>query len=159
MKRIAIMLLLASGMVAANVLPSAADSMQSSSMMATMPKCAAGDPVVGMNMMTKMYMTHDQIEDQDGRNNPVANAGRDDQESREDDVHVAGEGDGRQIDDEAYVGGFLEVAFDRLLRPTATRSIPSSSDRRASRSLSGLGPRAFRIAFQPLEVSESARIS
>ena len=61
MKRIAVMLLLASGMVAANVLPSAADSMQSSSMMTTMPKCAAGDPVVGMNMMTKMYMTHDQM--------------------------------------------------------------------------------------------------
>lgn len=61
LKRIAVMLLLASGMVAANVLPSVADSMQSSSMMATMPKCAAGDPVVGMNMMTKMYMTHDQM--------------------------------------------------------------------------------------------------
>jgi hypothetical protein len=61
MKRIAAMLLLASGMVAANVLPSAADSMQSSSMMTAMPKCAAGDPVVGMNMMTKMYMTHDQM--------------------------------------------------------------------------------------------------
>jgi hypothetical protein len=55
------MLLLASGMLAANVLPSPADSMQSSSMMMATPKCAAGDPVVGMNTMTKMYMTHDQM--------------------------------------------------------------------------------------------------
>ncbi len=61
MKRIAVILLLASGMVGANVLPSVADSMQSSSMMMATPKCAAGDPVVGMNMMTKMYMTHDQM--------------------------------------------------------------------------------------------------
>ena len=55
------MVLLASGMLAANVLPSVADSMQSSSMMTATPKCAAGDPVVGMNTMTKMYMTHDQM--------------------------------------------------------------------------------------------------
>jgi hypothetical protein len=41
-------------------LPSGAmDSMQSSMMM--MPKCATGDPVVGVNMMTKKYMTHDQM--------------------------------------------------------------------------------------------------
>ncbi len=26
-----------------------------------MPTCAAGDPVVGTNMMTKMYVTHDQM--------------------------------------------------------------------------------------------------
>jgi len=37
----------------------AMDSMQSSMMM--MPTCASGDPVVGMNMMSKMYMTHDQM--------------------------------------------------------------------------------------------------
>jgi hypothetical protein len=37
----------------------AMDSMHSSMMM--MPSCASGDPVVGMNMMKKMYMTHDQM--------------------------------------------------------------------------------------------------
>jgi hypothetical protein len=36
----------------------AMDSMQSSMMM---PKCATGDPVVGVNTMTKKYMTHDQM--------------------------------------------------------------------------------------------------
>ncbi len=36
----------------------AMDSMQSSMMM---PKCATGDPVVGVNMMTKKYMTYDQM--------------------------------------------------------------------------------------------------
>ncbi len=35
-----------------------ADSMHASMMM---PKCAAGDPVVGVNTATKMYMTHDQM--------------------------------------------------------------------------------------------------
>lgn len=27
----------------------------------TMPKCASGDPVVGLNMTTKMYMTQAQM--------------------------------------------------------------------------------------------------
>ena len=36
----------------------AMDSMHSSMMM---PTCANGDQAVGMNMMTKMYMTHDQM--------------------------------------------------------------------------------------------------
>jgi len=36
----------------------AMDSMHSSMMM---PKCAAGDSVVGVNTMSKMYMTHDQM--------------------------------------------------------------------------------------------------
>jgi hypothetical protein len=36
----------------------AADSMHGSMMM---PTCAAGDPVVGVNMKTKMYMSHDQM--------------------------------------------------------------------------------------------------
>ena len=35
-------------------------SMQSGSGM-TMPTCKAGDPVVGVNMQSKMYMTRDQI--------------------------------------------------------------------------------------------------
>ncbi len=36
----------------------AMNSMHSSMMM---PKCAAGDPVVGVNMKTKMYMMHEQM--------------------------------------------------------------------------------------------------
>ncbi len=35
----------------------AMDSMHGS----MMPKCAAGDPVVGVNMKTKMYMMHEQM--------------------------------------------------------------------------------------------------
>ncbi len=37
--------------------PSFADSMHG----AMMPSCAAGDPVVGVNTMTKMYMTKSQM--------------------------------------------------------------------------------------------------
>jgi len=36
-------------------------SMSSSGSMMTMPKCASGDPVVGVNMTTKMYMTQTQM--------------------------------------------------------------------------------------------------
>ncbi len=36
----------------------AMDSMHGSMMM---PKCAPNDPAVGVNMQTKMYMSHDQI--------------------------------------------------------------------------------------------------
>ncbi len=39
----------------------AMDSMHGSMMM---PKCAVGDPVVGVNMMSKMYMTHAQMKAQ-----------------------------------------------------------------------------------------------
>ena len=39
--------------------PSFADSMMHGSMM--MPTCAAGDPVVGVNTMTKMYMSKNQM--------------------------------------------------------------------------------------------------
>ena len=46
-------------MLAFSVPAGAMDSMQSSMMM--MPKCATGDPVVGVNTMTKKYMTHDQM--------------------------------------------------------------------------------------------------
>ncbi|MDQ2866411.1 MAG: hypothetical protein M3R51_09315 [Candidatus Eremiobacteraeota bacterium] len=38
----------------------AMDSMHNSMMM-MMPKCATGDPIVGVNMRTKMYMTHEQM--------------------------------------------------------------------------------------------------
>ncbi|HEY1680939.1 MAG TPA: hypothetical protein VGF98_04835 [Candidatus Tumulicola sp.] len=36
-------------------------SMQSSSMMSSMPKCASGDSVVAVNTSTKMYMTMAQV--------------------------------------------------------------------------------------------------
>ena len=39
--------------------PSFADTMMHGSMM--MPTCAAGDPVVGVNKMTKMYMSKNQM--------------------------------------------------------------------------------------------------
>ena len=38
--------------------PAFADSMHGSMMK---PTCATGDPVVGVNTSTKMYMTHDQM--------------------------------------------------------------------------------------------------
>lgn len=39
----------------------AQSSMSSSGSMMTMPKCASGDPVVGVNMTTKTYMTQTQM--------------------------------------------------------------------------------------------------
>lgn len=39
----------------------AQSSMSSSGSMMTMPKCASGDSVVGVNMTTKMYMTQTQM--------------------------------------------------------------------------------------------------
>jgi hypothetical protein len=39
----------------------AASSGMHGSMMQKMPSCKAGDPMVGVNMKTKMYMTHDQM--------------------------------------------------------------------------------------------------
>jgi hypothetical protein len=42
------------------IAPASADSMSGSSMMMA-PKCPATDPVVGVNTMSKMYETHDQM--------------------------------------------------------------------------------------------------
>lgn len=39
----------------------AQSSMSTSAPMMAMPKCASGDPVVGVNMTTKMYMTAAQM--------------------------------------------------------------------------------------------------
>jgi hydroxymethylglutaryl-CoA reductase len=62
LKHIALVSLLAVGLFAAALRPSIAqDSMQSSSMMTTMPACASGDKVVAVNMNTKMYVTQDQM--------------------------------------------------------------------------------------------------
>lgn len=60
MKTITTGLVLTVGMLLATVVPSMAQSSMSSSM-AAMPKCASGDPVVGVNMTTKMYMTQSQM--------------------------------------------------------------------------------------------------
>jgi hypothetical protein len=58
-KNIATGFLLAAGMFMVSIQGAHAQSSMSSSnsMMAAMPKCASGDPVVGVNMNTKMYMT------------------------------------------------------------------------------------------------------
>ncbi len=60
MKTIAAGLLLAAGMLLVSMQPGLAQSSMSSSM--AMPKCASGDPVVGVNMTTKMYMTQPQMQ-------------------------------------------------------------------------------------------------
>lgn len=57
MKTIAVGLALAAGMMFASIQPGLAQGMASS----MMPKCASGDPVVGVNMTTKMYMTQAQM--------------------------------------------------------------------------------------------------
>lgn len=62
MKRITAGLLLATSMLFVSVQPSVAQSaMSSSESMMSVPKCASGDPVVGVNMTTKMYMTQAQM--------------------------------------------------------------------------------------------------
>lgn len=62
MKSITAGLLFAMSMFLVGAQPSLAQSsMSSSSSMMTMPKCASGDPVVGVNMTTKMYMTQTQM--------------------------------------------------------------------------------------------------
>lgn len=62
MKYIATSLLMAMGMLLVSMQPSQAQSsMSSSASMMTMPKCASGDPVVGVNMTKKMYMTQAQM--------------------------------------------------------------------------------------------------
>lgn len=60
MKTITTGLILTVGILFASALPTIAQGSMSSSMPA-MPKCAAGDPVVGVNMTTKMYMTQSQM--------------------------------------------------------------------------------------------------
>jgi hypothetical protein len=54
---------MAMSLFAISMQPAFAQSSMSSSgsMMATMPKCASGDSVVGVNMTTKMYMTQAQM--------------------------------------------------------------------------------------------------
>lgn len=59
MKTITTGLVLTVGILLAGALPSIAQS--SSSSMEAMPKCAAGDSVVGVNTTTKMYMTKSQM--------------------------------------------------------------------------------------------------
>ncbi|MEO6913420.1 MAG: hypothetical protein ABI182_05310 [Candidatus Baltobacteraceae bacterium] len=62
MKRLAAVIFAVTLFAVAGQAGLAMDSMHSSmhsSMM--MPKCASGDPVVGVNMQTKMYMNHAQI--------------------------------------------------------------------------------------------------
>lgn len=58
MKTIAASLLLAIGAVLVSLQPSLAQSAMSSM---SMPTCASGDSVVGVNMTTKMYMTQTQM--------------------------------------------------------------------------------------------------
>jgi hypothetical protein len=54
--------LFAMSMLLVSMQPSLAQSsMSSSGSMMTMPKCASGDSVVGVNMTTKMYMTQSQM--------------------------------------------------------------------------------------------------
>lgn len=49
-------------MLAGTALPgSALSKSMHSSMMASAPKCATGDAIVGVNMMSKTYMTHAQM--------------------------------------------------------------------------------------------------
>ena len=59
MKTITAGLVLTVGILFASMLPSIAQS--SAPSMQAMPKCAAGDSVVGVNTTTKMYMTKSQM--------------------------------------------------------------------------------------------------
>ena len=59
MKNITTGLVLTVGILLAGALPSLAQGTTPS--MQAMPKCAAGDSVVGVNMTTKMYMTKSQM--------------------------------------------------------------------------------------------------
>jgi hypothetical protein len=61
LKTIAMGMLFAMGMLMGGIAPGLAQSSMSSSMSAAMPHCAANDPVVGVNMNTKMYMTKSQM--------------------------------------------------------------------------------------------------
>lgn len=64
MKSFAAATLLGMTMLVGSIQPALAQSSMSSSMsssMGSMPHCAANDPVVGVNMSTKMYMTRSQM--------------------------------------------------------------------------------------------------
>ena len=62
MKYIATGLLMAMSMFLVSMQPSQAQSsMSTAAPMMAMPKCASGDPVVGVNMTKKMYMTQAQM--------------------------------------------------------------------------------------------------
>ncbi len=56
-----VFLTLAAAAFLASAQPSLAMDSMHTSMMKMMPTCAASDPVVGVNMKTKMYMTHAQM--------------------------------------------------------------------------------------------------
>ena len=60
MKTVVSVLFLAMSIFVVSLQPSQAQSSMSSSTM-MMPTCASGDSVVGVNMMTKMYMTQAQM--------------------------------------------------------------------------------------------------
>jgi hypothetical protein len=61
MKTIATGLLMAMGTFLLSMQPSHAQSSMSTSAPTTMPTCASGDSVVGVNMTKKMYMTQAQM--------------------------------------------------------------------------------------------------
>ncbi|HEY6449444.1 MAG TPA: hypothetical protein VIX60_02030 [Candidatus Cybelea sp.] len=61
MKTVATGILLGMAMLMGSIHPSLAQSSMSSSMSSAMPHCSANDPVVGVNMNTKMYMTRSQM--------------------------------------------------------------------------------------------------
>ncbi len=62
MKSLTTGLFMGLSMFLVSVQPSyAQSSMSTSAPMMTMPKCASGDAVVGVNMTTKMYMTQAQM--------------------------------------------------------------------------------------------------
>lgn len=62
MKAIATGVALGMAMLIGSISPSLAQSSMSSAMSSSaMPHCAANDPVVGVNMSTKMYMTKTQM--------------------------------------------------------------------------------------------------
>jgi hypothetical protein len=63
LKTITAGLLMATSMFFVTMQPGYAQSSMSSSgsMMSSMPKCASGDSVVGVNMTTKMYMTQSEM--------------------------------------------------------------------------------------------------
>lgn len=61
MKTVITGIVLGMAMVMASIQPGFAQGSMSSSMSSAMPHCGANDPVVGVNMNTKMYMTKAQM--------------------------------------------------------------------------------------------------
>lgn len=61
MKTVVTGIVLGMAMLMGSIQASLAQSSMSSSMSSAMPHCAASDPVVGVNMNTKMYMTRSQM--------------------------------------------------------------------------------------------------